>query len=243
MVDIEIIGIIKNIKNNLVLNKNTEEKIIKEINLKEEDLLKIKLTPAEDDQFYVLDDSSSSLLDEWLSIEGKDVPSSRGVTDSKRDPLFEDFDPDKTEELTGFDDPFSDVLTESYDPFATAQVAGANLDKEDLDATLEPFGSHQNGGIRVEASAEEEDWEDDFKFELFSSSSFPPPPTSPPPSPFDIPPPPPFETQLETSTLGMYQAGFHTPDPIDTDESVLDMSVKELESMPIMSLRTLLIDE
>ena len=142
----DIFGIIKNINNNLVLNKNIEEKIIKEINLKKDDLLKIKLNPAEDDAFYVLDDSSSSLLDEWLSIEGKDVPSEMPVAHSELGPLSEDLDPDKTEELTGGDD-----------PFATTPVVGTNLDKEELDDTLEPFGSKNSGGIIVEPSDEEDD--------------------------------------------------------------------------------------
>ena len=297
----DIFGIIKNLsnlKNDISLQKNKEEKTIKEINLKEEDIKKIVLNPIEED-FFAFDSPSSSLLDEWFSREGVDVLSEDAGDNSSTNSSSEDFDPDKTlelpvvddefdpdktlelpevdpdktEELTLIDgafdpdktaelpltrdpfanvpppedafpngdgaDPFADVLVGGYDPFSNLPPS-ANKD-EDLEDTLEPFGGNIQIGATVVADDWEETdgWEDDFSFDKFAP---PPAPTTPPPHPSEIPLPP-FEPQLNTSTLGMYQSGFHTPDPIGTGESILPRSVKELESMAITSLRALLIDE
>lgn len=233
----DIFGILKNLKNNLVIKKNInqEEKIIKEFNIQEEDLFKLKINPLDDGHIYVIDDESDKLLDEWFKREGLEIGQDKNGAN------LDDIDPDKTEEL-----PQELVEPESFD-FGVSEnfdVEVPSLEPdEDLDKTLEAMPAIPNGfypagdlsdetGVTIEPTSDDGgDWVDDW--EIPNQDNTLPTPT------IDIP----FEPQLGTDSLGMFQAGFQTPDPIDVEDSILDLNVKELVGMPIQSLRTLLVDE
>jgi len=79
--------------------------------------------------------------------------------------------------------------------------------------------------------SDEKDWEDELS--KIKINDNPSPPSSIPP----------YEPQLSQNMQGMHQTLFDTLDPIDVDESILDIEIKELEKMSISSIRTLLIDE
>ena len=235
----DIFGILKNLKENLNLKKfnNYDEKVIKEINVHEADLFKIKMKPSDDKRVYVIDgETDDKLLDEWFNQEGVDV------------------DPDKTEELPPelVQPQGTDLLQPAGDLDSTLPLPV--LPDEDLEKTLEAMPAIDSGfsqagdlddwedgkqsddsGVVVEEvpsnQGEWEDWELPNPDNYITPSSIPETGTIP------------FEPQLGTDSLGMFQAGFHTPDPIDVEDSILDMSVKELVGMPIQSIRTLLIDE
>ena len=226
----DIFGILKNLKENLNLKKvsNYDEKIAKELNLKEEDLFKMKMTIDDAKGVYVIEDDTDELLDDWFNQEGVDI------------------DPDKTEELP----------PEIVQPQEAEYLQPAGDLDEDLDKTLEAMPAIDSGfshagdltdsdwedekitdetGSVEETTTSQDEWEDDWTFP--NPSDYVVPVSDP--VPIDIP----YEPQLGTDSLGMFQAGFHTPDPIDVEESILDMGVKELVGMPIQSIRTLLIDE